>query len=439
VPRVCPAPALPDLHVDAAAPDGGNGSAACPFRTITAALATTAERRVIHVAAGRYDAAHGEALPLIVRGATAIEGAGPDRTIVSGVGYYDPRPDGVTYSPYPFRAALVVGDDAAEVRLAGLNVDAGDGGASTGRVGIACTRGNLVDFERAPAAPNTRLDHVVVGAGFEYGAVVTGSSSGTGDDVRMRGCNLAMTDGLIQGGANGVWQVGCGVGNGHAPTALQVKSTVFRGLTGYGIQTWDCARSLRVEDSRFDDGDVGIAIVRHSNSYTQHAVIAQNEIVRQRSAGIGIDLAVDIELRDNVLADNGGVAIRISTRDREAMHVIARGNQMWNNLTDVEVAGGGALPAGAVIDFGRRGDPGGNKLRCASASRDHRPGPELALRIPAEPGAQVGFFGNKWDHLPPRIHRGGDVPTGTDIALLAAAPAIDFGDPIAAVTACGTD
>ncbi len=79
-----------EIFVNASAAAGGSGTASCPLRTITAALAVPPApgHRTIHVAAGTYDRALGEQFPLIVRGDLLIDGAGQDATFVAGIGEY---------------------------------------------------------------------------------------------------------------------------------------------------------------------------------------------------------------------------------------------------------------------------------------------------------------------------------------------------------------
>ncbi len=73
----CPTPPVGALFVDASAAVMGNGSQACPFKTITQALAAagTVNPMTVYVAAGTYDAALGEVFPLNVGSNVVVEGA----------------------------------------------------------------------------------------------------------------------------------------------------------------------------------------------------------------------------------------------------------------------------------------------------------------------------------------------------------------------------
>jgi tRNA A-37 threonylcarbamoyl transferase component Bud32 len=121
----CAAPTGPDLYVDATAALGGTGTQACPFRTISDALAVTADRRVIHVAPGFYDRALGERFPLTLRGEVSLVGAGPDLTTISGIGAYDATPAGGTIGHRAWQASIVAGDETKLVEIADLSVASG--------------------------------------------------------------------------------------------------------------------------------------------------------------------------------------------------------------------------------------------------------------------------------------------------------------------------
>jgi hypothetical protein len=96
----CPAPTTDFLHVDpsAVASTAANGSSACPFKTITAALAVAPSFFApaggsggILLAPGTYDAAHGETFPLDVPYGIDVEGdptrsTSPDAFVIDGSG-----------------------------------------------------------------------------------------------------------------------------------------------------------------------------------------------------------------------------------------------------------------------------------------------------------------------------------------------------------------
>jgi len=435
---VCPAPALPALHVDGAAAPGGNGSAVCPFRTVTQALAVSAPSRVIHVAAGRYDAEHGEQLPLTVRGATEIRGAGAEVTVIAGVGYFDPHPDGVAATEFPLRATIVVGDDRAAIALSGISVESGQREIADGSVGILCGRGNLHAFEGAMPAPNTRLDQIVVGPGYETGLVVTGGSS-----PGLSGCNLSVDGGLFHDSNAGIWQVGCGKPHAVAPTALQVDRSSFRALRGKprptidagqgaGIVVWDCARDFRVSDSLFADSDYGVILARHTelqpgavhDADEPLARIERNQLGALGTAGVFLDRAVRVELLANQFWQTPA-AIAIHAAPIEPPYVRARDNRIGNNAIAVELRGRGAIPAGTVIDFGRPDQPGHNWFHCNGTQGALRA--TVAVHERLAPGAALQFFGDAWDHAPARVRRGKSARDRAEVAIAAGGAAVDVG------------
>lgn len=448
-PPACPAPELSALHVDAAAAPGGNGSTACPFRTLTQALTIPGDRRVVYVAAGRYDAEHGERLPLMVRGPTEIRGAGADVTVIAGLGYVDPRPDLIAASAVPLRATLVVGDDLADIVLSGVGVRSGGHEITAGSVGILCTRGNLHTFEGPVPPPNTRLDHVIVGSGYESGLVVTGGSS-----PRLTGCNLSVTAGFFHDSTVGIWQVGCGMAQtSAAPTALEVEKSSFHparlkpaagidSSVSIGIMAWDCASGLRVSDSKFTDSDFGMEIIRHKvlqpdasrDPHEPPAIIERSEFGDLRRYGIFLDRAVNVELHDNIIHNNPS-GIVINPAPDQPPYVRARGNGLWQNGIGVDIWARGDLPSDAVIDFGRAGDPGNNGFSC-NAVRDEPLGAAVAVQTRAAPGASLQFVGNQWDHVPPRVRRGFRAGDRAEVIFTAERGALDVGDATWAGTVC---
>jgi Protein of unknown function (DUF1565) len=447
-PRVCPPPELPALQVDAAAPAGGNGSKACPFRTVTEALAVPAEPRVVHVAAGRYDVAHGEKLPLIVRGATEIRGAGAELTVIAGLGPYDPRPDGIAASRFPLRAALVIGDERADVVLSGLSVEGDRREVATGSVGILCARGNLRAFEGPLPPPNTRLERVHVGAGHETGLIVTGGSA-----PRLTGCNLSVVSGFFHDMPSGIWQVGCGQDQtAAAPTALEVSRSSFRGIrtdppgqlddAGVGIMVWDCASGFRVVDSLFTSSDCGLRIVRHRalqdgasrDPHEPAMVVERNEFGGLGRYGIFLDRAVQVELLHNSLYRNPAALIIDASSD-DPPSVRARHNRFGGNGVAVAVRGRGALSPQAVIDFGRAGDPGRNGFNCNGAG-GAAPGATFGVSVPAARGTRLQLAGNEWDHVPPRVRRSFSTRDRAEVVLTAGAVELELEGATSSAAVC---
>jgi hypothetical protein len=426
----CAAPALPDLYVDAAAPAGGTGSRACPLRTITAAAAIDAKVRTIHVAAGTYDRAHGEEFPLVLRGEIALIGAGPERTSIVGTGSYDASPHGGSLKrTTPWQITIVTGDVEAPVRIEEVALSAGVEHVHSDVVGIACTRG------RSDAA-NTKLRHVVVGPAYADGVLVA-----TETVPAATGCNLEVRDSRFQEGVTGIWELGCGLGEGHVPVGLHVFGTqfeAFHGLPvypGMGIGVWDCARDVEIVGNQFARSDGGITIVRHAgDDPALHAMIRTNHFRDLTRFGLQVARDLTAEVRGNSFFNVGGVgellgrsaALSILAEEGTVPTLIARDNRFYNNDIAVEIAGVPPLPATARFDLGRPGDPGNNVFRCNAAPTGATiPGFDVAVRFDGG-GAHLDLAGNRWDHVPPTRTRAPG-RNGTEI-LIADHLAIDTRD-----------
>jgi hypothetical protein len=430
-PTRCTAPELPDLFVDAAAPEGGNGSRACPFRTITDALAVVADRRTIRIAAGFYDRSRGERFPLVVRGATSLHGAGADRTSIAGVGAWDPKPSGGTPSFTQWQATIVTGDATSSIEIADLAITSGLARPQSDVAGVMCTAGGT-------GAPNTALRRLVVGPGYGVGIF-----AGTETIPAGTGCNLELAESRLHEGTIGIWQVGCGLGLGRNPVGLHVRATTFKAFRsdavypGAGLVAYDCVRSLLVENSAFGDSEQGLGIIRHKGEPGGPIVIRENQFQALARIGISLGGSVEAEIRDNELLNIGGVgeragraaALRISITPGDTPQLLVRGNRFEESDVGLEIAGfsldtHGPIAAGARIDAGRIDDPGNNTFRCNAATETAGvTGHDVAVRLDAEPKLSLLLAGNRWDHAPPT--RSTRATNGLDILTTRAAPAID--------------
>jgi tRNA A-37 threonylcarbamoyl transferase component Bud32 len=434
-----------ELHVDARAPAGGSGARACPVTTITAALALAGEDgdKVIHVAAGRYDATLGERFPLVVRGGLSLAGAGAEQTIVAGTGEAPLAPEvgGLSQDPgdpAP-RAALLLGDTRRETRVSGITFRSTSPAPLVREKGILCLRGNLTSFTGAAPPPNTHLAGVKL-EGFGTAVVAHFAVA-----PEARGCNLEVVDAEIARGLTGVWQLGCGERSGYrAPTGVRVDRTAFvdlreSGGTGIGILVWDCARRLEVRRSTFSQGDGGVLVIRHGEEPAAQVVIEGNRFDDLTRFGVRLERAAVIDL----LADNmfsldrrGGMAVRAPAvvLDQRGQPppgfpeiLRARGNRFHDNGTGVEVRGEGQIPLGTRIDFGTPEDPGGNHFICNSArAGGAAAGFDVLVALKGAPLSRLSFAGNVWDHAPPTVRLLGAAENGTDVVVAGPAPAIDL-------------
>jgi len=410
----CPAPALPDLYVAAIAQPGGNGSSACPFRRITDALEVPAATRVVRIAAGRYDAAHGERFPLVVRGTTTIRGAGRDATIVSGQGVYEPSLELTT---------MIVGDLAGKTAISDLTIKAAPGDTGDRSTGITCDRGNLVNGTTVPPPFSTRLENITLGPGFENGLIVTNS-----DKPSPSGCNLAVKRTLFHDCQRGIFQRDAHQHATRQPTALDADSNVFAANTpGAAIRIWGGPFTVRIANNQFTSGAYGIYVVKHPDDGVPSIAIEHNHFFGLTQPVLRLEYWARVErFDDNNISFNQAVAVQIYGNRDAAPYIRARRNHISDNHGGVEIIGEDGLPRHAVIDFGRPDDPGKNILRCSYKQGDR---PELTVQGAASPGAQLLFHGNEWDHVPPRRSFG--AAANTDLRIVdAPAPEIDLGGAV---------
>lgn len=422
-----------DVHVDARSSREEVGTAACPFRTITAAIA--AHARTIRVGPGTYTAEHGESFPLVLRGVTLV-GAGAERTTIEGVGAYDGAASGGVFDRNGelIEAAVVVGDERAPTVLSAVTVRPGTG-RRFNYMGIVCDRG-------ATGAPNTTLDGVAVGPDFDVG-IVAGTSTRPGPT----GCNLRMRSTVVEGTNEGMWALGCGVGEGRVPVAVEIGDgteahrNTFREFRasnesrGIGLDVWDCVAAVTVNGNLFESGGTGILMVRHPNELPDRVRIQGNTFRGLARAGIVASRAASIDaLEDNVFTgisapspdDAPAMGLWIDAHGEPIPPAVrrARRNQFAGNDNGVVVTGPGlkgpALPREILFDFGSEADQGNNEFGCNSRSARH-PGYDVLLDVP-DATARASLVGNSWDHFPPRpTELTPGAPDGADIVLRGAA------------------
>jgi hypothetical protein len=448
----CPAPGGADLYVAADARTGGNGTTACPFRTISDALAgPRREHATIHVAAGRYDRDLGERFPLIVRGDVAIVGAGREVTRVVG--------SGTVSWPYgPLRAvsaAFEIGDAHGRVELHALSIEGETHEPDYGRFGVVCDRGNLIDFTAAaPPAANTELGGLTIGPGFDQAIVATAKH-----DDEHDGCNLALVGSIVRGSYTGLWTTGCGDRGDMVPVRVEVGDGTEAGGNLFeairnpegranAINVWDCTRDISIRRNTFVDGDSGLLITRHPADRTTptiaHVVVDDNRFQGMTWFAVGLrDVARIDELDGNSFFGNVGsssrsAALLLDPAEQEPPSypsiARARHNSIVRNDVGIELRGTMLLGA-SPVDFGRAGDPGGNTFACNRSERASAAGFDIEIAPAVHTDRPLPFAGNRWDHVPPTT--GHDRVNGTDIETLGDQPAmVDTGSATANGYAC---
>ena len=427
-----PAPAgAGDIYVEATArTDAGVGTRACPYKTITQALADArTQPRVIHVAAGTYDVTLGERFPLVVRGDVHLVGAGAGTTHVVGSGHFDPH--GTTISrAVTEEATFIIGDDHASSELASLSLAPGGDVTNHRGYGLICDRGNLgaLGSETVQPPPSVVARELDIGPGYNNGIAAGATVGGTG-------CNLRMEHTTVHDANIGVWAVGCGMveepTSRRSAVGLDIVSSAFTDIrypakdnhSGAAVVVWDCTRWLTVRDSRIWNSDIGIACVNHFTATTQTTI--EKTSFHDLHQGIAFGLAASIDrLVGNsfvaitggpaALVANRGVAVTLDSGTEEDVYPeikLARDNTFLDNDVGIELRG--HQPVLGTIDFGRPDDPGHNTIRCNSTVDGSAvPGHDLVVRAPLARSAHISFAGNTWDHAPPSA--GGKV-NGADI------------------------
>jgi hypothetical protein len=410
-PPTCDAPAG-EVFVDRDASPPGTGSEACPFTTITRALAL-GMGRPIRIEPGLYDEASGEAFPLDVQGAM-LRGSPTSSTTIRGSGSVRNLYD----------ATLI----AAGTVIADVVLEPGDG--SEKARAVACDEGDVT------------LDGVRIRS-FDEGVVATGA------------CRLTVLGSSIDGGRIGIRAEG----RGPAKASIQIGdgspegANLFRGmhdvfLTGIGVGAFEHVDSVRVLGNLFTDADAGLHVEAGSveasartmevrgNTFrglsnfgalmsctAAPAIVEANTfegIVTPGAAGyLGVGLIIEsagvlrqcaapavprARVRNNlVLGNDGGIVVRASTK-----------------VVD--------------LDFGTPADRGDNDLRCNSKVAG-LPGADLLVAVTNADNAPLAFAGNAWDHDLPTTAAGAG-PDGVDILLALDPIPIDIGGARTSTMAC---
>jgi hypothetical protein len=423
-----------DYYVDSLAEEGGDGTRAKPFKTITAAVAAHAKSSRAErawVAPGAYDEALGEKFPLLLRG-LSLDGSGQDKTIVVGTGTLNHSDAGGSANGV-YQVTLVVGDPSRPTRISNLTVKTQAEVPTEGAYGIFCDRGNAgTGFSQG----ETVLDRIVAGPGYHV-AVFSGTST-----QPSSGCNLRITASTLTRSWTGVYGVGCGLEESPGPPVAVtmgedgkpesgnlVSFTYGLGEAAYGVLLQACVLSGGFYYNTIIDGLHGINIDDRSlpTSAKNAYIFKHNRFERLVSGGImmhGPSVYIE-ELSDNTFV-NVSRAVRAGDKGNPAVAV-------WSDLFHVGkvrrntfVGNDSAMwfwnmvGTGLVADLGTADDPGLNVFRCNSgvtaqgadvwivgASND----PEAGW------GGTVHLAGNSWDHVPPTVNTPDPYTNGVDIGM----------------------
>lgn len=418
----CPEPVDGVLQVDAAAPFEGTGAAACPVRTISAALRILEGRTggAVHVAAGRYE---DEIFPLQIRG-IELRGAGAGETIIAGYGTILTAQPGGGDPTFPVLATIFAGHPGALTAISDLTIipprpeELG--------VGIHCDQGNALPNDQPPLEPSTIVERVRIGPAFGAALIAT-----TSQDASARGCFVRLLGSDLSSNARGIWAVYSALRTQRQ--AIQIGDGTSEGknvisdLDGSAIQIWDDTSYARIDGNEISRVKEGVIAVAHAISEGRNVLeVENNRISEFWSIGVRAARSLSIaRLVGNEItggkapAGSGGRAIAVEVDpDVDNGGYVARLLYARNNLIAGNDAGivlrQGNADLGALDqpahDLGREDDPGNNVLRCNSAVEPGVSGGDLELWI-TEPLVTISAAGNQWDHLPPErsAANGGDI------------------------------
>jgi hypothetical protein len=445
-----PLPPMADYYVDAFADEGGDGSSAKPFKTISAAVTDAglhfpAAAKSIYVAPGTYDAALGEHFPIALRG-LSVQGAGINKTIVVGSGEFDHSASGGSYNAQ-YRSTFLVGDATLATRISKMSIRPVSTGPAYNYFGILCDRGGGSSGDIAPPGQSA-IDQVTMGPGYHIAIVATTSTV-----PAVSGCNLRMTASTLTGGWIGIHAIGCGAGVGKGPVLLDVgdddpskgNSIAWMQLpsAGWGVLAQSCVTSGTFRNNSFSDSGSGINVDQRGEAgVSVHPFVFKRNVFQRLSInGLTVlgDSSVIPELSGNVFVDIS--SSQAATADYpDAIGLIvdigalrkARDNQFIGN--DIGAYLGVSNLTGPKADFGTIGDPGKNLFRCSS-SPSAMGGADVL--IAGTGSGTISFVGNYWDHNPPTIQASTGYANGSDVALTGDPhPSLEVGGSMVGAVPC---
>lgn len=444
------------VYVDARAPLGGTGAPGCPLRTITAALAIVSPGGVVHVAAGTYDAAHGEHFPLVVRG-VSLRGAGKAATHVVGQGSC-----GATDPTGPVsggcRTAILLGDEQRASSVSSLAVSSGAVSLDAGAYGVVCQRGDAPSARGAMKPPSTVVSDVAFDA---FNAAIVAAPSPPDPVDGYTACNLQVLSSSFRGGIWGVWAAGDAsrnawpaiyVGDGTPGSANSFADMHSSNTDGAGVAVWDDVATAYVDRNTFTSSDEGIVIVQHYNGmpWLNHMRVAGNSISSMTFAGVHLAYASVLDdFSSNVITGvvstdiAPGAALLVHGYTSPAPHFPAvrraRGNRLVGNDMGVDFRSTSARldasgPA-AVFDFGTASDAGNNEVRCNSRAGSNATY-DVHVGAAANGAFTLSFRGNAWDHAPPTTGSSAAAANGTDAVVESASVTLDTSNGWSTGSAC---
>lgn len=428
-----------DVYVDAArGDDAASGEKEAPLRTISRALEVAGklkEPAAIYVAAGTYDAAHGERFPLVIRG-LSVHGAGADRVRIQGSGAYDSETGSV---PGTYFVTVVAGDAALPTSISGVTLNGDAAAPAPQYIGVFCDRGDAPATETSVAT--TLIEDAVLLPGYERGVAVV-----TSELPELSACNLRLRGTSISGAKWGVQACGCKWGTMDGkPVSIQVGDesggnhfawTLEPSNHGAGVIVQHCVTNSSIRYNTFVDSGTGVWIHPYDPRIGSSVIAVTHNTFRRLSwSGVFIRGTAPWveELSDNDFEDvsqafygashvgpwSGSSAVLIDGTDNGFPFVRGRRNRFVGNDSAITIAGPDPASFGTSgpIDFGAMSDPGENVFHCngRGALGLGKIGGDVEVALPAD--GTLPLAGNVWDHAPPTIGLDGEAPDGSDVLL----------------------
>jgi hypothetical protein len=454
-----------DFYVDATSFAAATGTAPCPFKTITAALtaanASTAANKVIHIAAGTYTA--GETFPLVVRKGISFSGAGASTTIIKGTGALDHSVAGGSINGTTYNVTILTGDQTGTSTFSGLTITNALTASTAGYLGVFCDQGNAANTQAAAPpnplpTPTTVLSNVIIGPNYDFGVIAATTTA----PASLLGCNIKIVGSTINGNNNGMWIVGCGSGTGKISCAGQIGDGTAAGGNsftnnknaggGVGVIGWDCVSPLTFDNNTFDGDDNGVSVTNHSGPGGGDATLPQPDVYEVRNntfknitgVGFGADRGVVIDqlignsftnISTGSTGTTNAVGLLFSTSNSQVTK--ARNNSFIGNDIGVE-AQASAFVAGTRpnFDWGTAADAGNNTFACNSSGHTGGVGGDVVISVATGSTVTLPMRGNKWDHAPPNTSA--TASNGLDLLNMSGAvpPTVDTTGGIVANVTC---
>jgi hypothetical protein len=379
---------------------GSQGTRACPFPTLTRALAYAAAHPntlIVNVEAGKYSVESGETFPLYARG-IEIRGAGADVTIIEGQGATLGEASlGGGLAGKTFLATIFVGDNQKVTTLTGLTLTTTDPSSSQEATsGIVCDRGR------------TTLRNVTLEGKREESLLVT-TSTVWAPTKRGYGCELILLSSVVHPGYRGIRVQGevrpdlidtkvsprasLRIGDGTDEGAVRIEGPPPPdNHASYGIEVIGRTGTISLQKVSFD----WIAHAMDVNASPTTFEIKSSSF-RHGTTGLQLGCGTRLNALEDSVFSHNDLGLRIggnSACDEGGEKVLrARRNRIVENHYGLVFLNFDRPPTTPLdVDFGTPTDPGRNEFRCNSDGGD------VSIDN-ASKRSGLHLSGNTWDHV----------------------------------------